>query len=355
MVSSNPPTAKYFLLGLLLTAMPPSSSERECLRDTFVSQNGWFGATTTALQPDASFRRYFRLERAGVSAMLMDAPPMREQITPFITIAHHLNELGLVAPEIYHHDKNNGFILMEDFGDNTFTQLLNAGTNETNLYRSAVDALIRLQENPAAIQINVPSYDRQTMIDESLLMPDWYYPAVRGAPVTTRIRQDYIDAWHQVLNHLPALDPTLVLRDFHIDNLIQVNRGDVAGQCGLLDFQDAVIGPPAYDLMSLLEDARRDISPESVESMLRHYLSSMPDIDSDFFMSSYHVLGLQRHCKVAGIFTRLATRDAKPAYRQHLPRVLKFISLRLNHPLVMPIREWFDQHLPEVPNRESIT
>jgi aminoglycoside/choline kinase family phosphotransferase len=193
------------------------------------------------------------------------------------------------------------------------------------------------------------------MIDESLLMPDWYYPAVRGAPVTTRIRQDYIDAWHQVLNHLPALDPTLVLRDFHIDNLIQVNRGDVAGQCGLLDFQDAVIGPPAYDLMSLLEDARRDISPESVESMLRHYLSSMPDIDSDFFMSSYHVLGLQRHCKVAGIFTRLATRDAKPAYRQHLPRVLKFISLRLNHPLVMPIREWFEQHLPEVPNRESIT
>lgn len=334
--------------------MPPSSSERECLRDTFVSQNGWFGAKTTALQPDASFRRYFRLERAGVSAMLMDAPPMREQITPFITIAHHLNELGLVAPEIYHHDKNNGFILMEDFGDNTFTQLLNAGTNEPNLYRSAVDVLIRLHGNPAAIQIDVPPYDRQTMIDESLLMPDWYYPAVRGFPVTTRIRQDYIDAWHQVLNHLPALDRTLVLRDFHIDNLIQVNRGDDAGQCGLLDFQDAVIGSPAYDLMSLLEDVRRDIRPESVESMLRHYLSSMPDTHPDLFMSSYHVLGLQRHCKVAGIFTRLATRDAKPAYREHLPRVLKFISLRLGHPLVMPVREWFDQHLPEVPNRGSM-
>ena len=174
MVSSNLSIAKSFLLDRLPTAMLPSSSERERLRNIFVSQIGWFDAQITALQPDASFRRYYRLERAGVSAMLMDAPPMREQITPFITIAHHLNKLGLVAPEIFHHDKTNGFILMEDFGDNTFTQLLNSGTNEIDLYRSAVDVLIRLHENRAAIQIHVPPYDRQTLIDESLLMPDWY-------------------------------------------------------------------------------------------------------------------------------------------------------------------------------------
>ena len=354
MVSSNLSTAKSFLLDRLPTAMLPSSSERERLRNIFVSQIGWFDAQITALQPDASFRRYYRLERAGVSAMLMDAPPMREQITPFITIAHHLNKLGLVAPEIFHHDKTNGFILMEDFGDNTFTQLLNSGTNEIDLYRSAVDVLIKLHENRAAIQIHVPPYDRQTMIDESLLMPDWYYPAIRGSHISTRIRQDYIDAWHQVLNHLPAFEPTLVLRDFHIDNLIQVNRDGNTSQCGLLDFQDAVIGSPAYDLMSLLEDARRDITPESVDSMLLHYLTSMPDTHPDLFMNSYHILGLQRHCKVAGIFTRLATRDAKPAYREHLPRVLKFISLRLGHPLIMPVREWFDHHLPEIPNREPM-
>ena len=156
MVSSNLSTAKSFLLDRLPTAMLPSSSERERLRNIFVSQIGWFDAQITALQPDASFRRYYRLERAGVSAMLMDAPPMREQITPFITIADHLNKLGLVAPEIFHHDKTNGFILMEDFGDNTFTQLLNSGTNEIDLYRSAVDVLIRLNGTRAAFQIHVP-------------------------------------------------------------------------------------------------------------------------------------------------------------------------------------------------------
>ena len=147
-----------------------------------------------------------------------------------------------------------------------------------------------------------------------------------------------------------------VHRDYHSRNLMILGTKEFGENStpGIIDFQDAVIGSPAYDLMSLLEDARRDIRPESVESMLLHYLTSMPDTHPDLFMNSYQILGLQRHCKVAGIFTRLATRDAKPAYREHLPRVLTLISLKLSHPLVMPVREWFDQHLPEIPNREPM-
>ena len=327
--------------------MPPLPNERQLLRERFIRHNGWAQASITPLLPDASFRCYFRLERQGASAMLMDAPPATEKIMPFIDMAHHLNKLGFAAPKIYCYDNDNGFVLMEDFGEQTFTRLLSADTDELVLYYSAVDVLISLHKHPTATRIQVPQYDLSALLNEALLLADWYYPVVQGRPIDPSVRDAYICAWKQVLTDLPATPETLVLRDFHVDNLVRIPAERDDSRCGLLDFQDAVIGPRAYDLVSLLEDARRAVATDVAEAALHRYLTAMSDIEPEIFITNYRVLGVQRHCKVAGIFTRLEIRDGKHVYRKHLPRVLRLLAEGLAEPLLAPVDAWLRQHLPQ--------
>ncbi|WP_018862711.1 aminoglycoside phosphotransferase family protein [Thioalkalivibrio sp. ALJ3] len=295
------------------------------------------------LRADASFRRYFRARRDGMSVVIMDAPPEREATGPFVRIAWLLEDLGLRPPGVLEHDPDSGFVLLEDLGDRTFTRALAEGADEWPLYRHALDTLATLHqrwpENGRAD--GIPPYNHERLLAETGLYADWYWPRLNGRAMPEPMRADFDAAWHQALDALPNLPETLVLRDFHVDNLM-LPPGDKQA-CALLDFQDAVIGSPAYDVVSLLEDARREVSADTVTHGLEHYLS-MVDMPRASFMTHYRVLGVQRTVKILGIFVRLAERDGKPRYLEHLPRLHRLLEQGLRHPELEPVARWFAAH-----------
>jgi aminoglycoside/choline kinase family phosphotransferase len=324
------------------------TARAEARRD-FLARQGWADAAVTPLAADASFRSYHRVRRGGEGAVLMDAPPPKEDVRPFRAIDRRLIALGLSAPEILAEDVAQGFLLLEDFGDGTFTRLLAGGADEAALYDLAVDALIALHRAPGAAGPmpghDLPAYDAARYLAEAALLPDWFLPAV-GAPLSGDARAGYDAAWRAALAALDGLPATLVLRDFHVDNLMRLPGRDGVAACGLLDFQDAVSGPAAYDLMSLLEDARRDIAPALVARGKARYLAAFPGLDGESFAAAWAVLAAQRHAKVIGIFTRLCVRDGKPQYLSHIPRVWRLLETALAHPANAPAAAWFAAHVP---------
>ena len=312
--------------------------KRQQLISEFLTSCGLENSNVKALAQDASFRRYFRIQAGTQTYILMDAPPEHENIRLFIKVAQHLISLNLRAPSIHSFDTDNGFILLEDFGDNTFTKLLGQNYSEQKLYEIATDCLIELHKHPQATIVDLQPYSNQLLINEALLLTDWYYSNVTGNQIGEPDRTNYIEIWYSIFDNLPKMDTTLVLRDFHVDNLIKLE----SGACGLLDFQDAVIGSPAYDLVSLLEDARRNIPAQLQTQMLNRYFSAT-NADQQSFMRWYRVLGAQRHCKVMGIFTRLSVRDIKHQYLEHLPRVKKLLLSHLDQPDLLPLRNWLEK------------
>lgn len=317
--------------------------EREVQRRAFIAAQGWPDADVEALPADASSRRYFRLRHGWRSALVMDAPPERETVAPFLRLSAQLLDLGLSAPRVRAADIANGFVLLEDFGDATFTRLLAAGFAEAPLYALAVDALVHLHRQPRAVTAALPAYDEAALLAEVALFTDWYWPALRGQPCPAPARSAWLAAWRSVFATLPPLPATLVLRDYHVDNLMLLPERPGVAACGLLDFQDALLGSPAYDLVSLLEDARRDVAPALADAMRARYLQAFPALPAVRLDEACAVLGAQRHAKVAGIFVRLWRRDGKAGYLRHLPRVLALFSARLGHPLLAPVAQWLDE------------
>ncbi len=320
-------------------------TERETTIAAFLANAGWSDAQRRRLAGDASFRRYERLQGPRGRAMLMDAPPPREDVRPFVKIAEHLRTLGYSAPAILARDLDAGLLLLEDFGDDTFTRLLAGGASEEELYRLAVDLLVDLHRQPQAAAIDAPPYDEERLLAEAALLTDWYLPAI-DRPVSPAAREAYLSTWRQAFGVFRDQPATLVLRDYHVDNLMRLPGRSGLAACGLLDFQDAVIGPAAYDLVSLLEDARRDVSPTIITHMTKHYLDAFPSIDRERFLAGYAVLGAQRNAKIVGIFTRLMARDGKPHYLGHIPRVWRLLDGDLRHPALSEVRRWFDAHIP---------
>ena len=315
--------------------------------DRFLADAGWGDARRQPLDGDASFRHYVRLERPdGARAMLMDAPPPQEDVRPFVGVDAHLRRLGFSAPEILAADIDQGLLLLEDFGDATFTRILAGGGDEAPLYELAVDLLIALHRRDEAAAAELPDYDDRRLLDEAALLVDWFLPAALGTPPAAADRAHYLELWRAALPAARQVPRTLVLRDYHVDNLMRLEDRQGSAACGLLDFQDAVIGPAAYDLVSLLEDARRDIAPALVEAMVARYLAAFPDLDSDDFAASMAILGAQRHAKVIGIFTRLDRRDGKPVYLRHIPRVWRLFERSLGHPALAEIKRWVDAAVP---------
>jgi N-acetylmuramate 1-kinase len=306
-------------------------------------------APARPLGSDASFRRYFRSLRDGTSYVIMDAPPGREDTAPFLRVAGILHDLGLRAPEVLAADRDQGFILLEDLGDRTFTRALAAGVPERDLYRLAALTLRALQsrwpEHGAGSRAAhaLPAYSTDLLLQEARLFIDWYWPEFAGAPAPEAVRDAFGQAWREVLDALPRLPATLVLRDFHVDNLMLLPGRQGTDACGLLDFQDAVLGSPAYDLVSLLEDARRDVSAEVVNETLEATLADSPWSREDL-LHHYRVLGVQRTVKIIGIFTRLARRDHKPAYQVHQPRLWRLLDRGLAAPELAPVDAWFRHH-----------
>lgn len=321
-------------------------TDRAAALDAFLASAGWDAAQRQTLPGDASFRRYVRLDKGDARAMLMDAGPP-EDVRPFLAVARVLHGLGLSAPQIFAEDAALGALLLEDFGDDTFTRLLAAGEAEGPLYALAVDVLIALNRRfPPQRATSLPLYDEGRLLAEAALFVDWYLPAMSSTPTDPRLKADWLALWRALLPAAGGVPATLVLRDYHVDNLMRLQGRDGLAACGLLDFQDAVLGPMSYDLVSLLEDARRDVAPELADAMRTRFLAAFPALERAAFDRSYAVLGAQRNAKIIGIFTRLCVRDGKPAYLAHIPRVWRLIEGDLRHPALAPLARWLDRHIP---------
>lgn len=320
---------------------------RDARRQAFIAAAGWADATLAALPGDASFRRYYRLSGRRGTAMLMDAPPPQEDVRPFQAVAAILSGLDLSAPLVYAADPEAGFLLIEDLGDATYTRLIAGGHDEAALYRLAGDTLMTLHQRfTVSADTRVPRYDDAVFLREAALLVDWYLPEATGNATPDDIREEYLTRWQAVLPQARDVPESLVLRDFHIDNLMLLRERPGIRACGLLDFQDALIGPVTYDLVSLVEDARRDVSPEVAGAVIERYLAAQPGQDRDAFARSLAILGAQRHAKVIGIFCRLMRRDGKPVYLKHLPRLWRLLERQLGHPALAPLLDWFDATIP---------
>lgn len=323
-------------------------AKRRILREEFLQSIGWDNVTMEPMQADASFRRYYRLKGTTKPMLLMQDPPDRPPIPPYvmvepyIAISEHLQELGLRAPEIYFKDLENGLLVIEDFGDDTYTQLFNKGQDPKPLYELAVDALVHLHQHPQRNALDLKPYNDQHLIDEAMLLLDWYYPSLTGKKASDELKESFAQVWRGLFAKLPQDQQTLVLRDYHVDNLMLAKDGKGIGQCGLLDFQDALIGQFSYDLMSLLEDARRDVPKDLKKHLYERYADAMgPDLDRAGFDYSFRVLAAQRHAKVLGIFVRLHERDGKERYLQFIPHVHKLFMEAVNDPALAPLKQWF--------------
>jgi hypothetical protein len=307
----------------------------------FLATHGWAGAEILPLAGDASFRRYFRVVHRGRTAVLMDAPPEHEDIGPFIAIAEHLDALGLSSPQAHAVDREGGLLLLEDFGDRLVGPLLRAAAeDEAPIYRDAITLLARLVEQP--VPEGLLPYDLAVMRREVGLFVEWYAPAL-GLEVDI---EGWARAWGAVLPRVASPQPpVLVLRDYHVDNIILLERPGLR-RLGLLDFQDALAGHPAYDLVSLLQDARRDVSPALEAKMLDAYVQEAGVDDVEALRADYEILGAQRNTKILGIFTRLWKRDGKRTYLPMQPRVWGYLERNLTHPALAPVAEWFAVNVP---------
>ena len=307
----------------------------------FLAEHGWDGAEIRPLAGDASFRRYFRVHRNGETAVLMDAPPEHEDIGPFLTIAGHLLDRGFCPPRPLAVDRERGLLLLEDFGDDRVGPLLQREPHrEREIYESAVDILARLAAQSAPGDL--APYDDRAMEREVLLFPEWYVPALDIAVDDSGFLPAWRAVWGDVLRVVEG-NPVLVLRDYHADNLMVLpDRSEL----GLLDFQDALAGHAAYDLVSLLQDARRDVAPELEEAMIDFFCERANVADRDLFRAHYEILGAQRNTKIIGIFTRLWKRDGKAFYPTMHPRIWGYLERNLAHPALAPVRDWFDSNVP---------
>ncbi len=320
---------------MALHMIPPSGAPK------FLDIAGWGGAQILPLAGDASFRRYFRVVDGARRAVLMDSPPPHEDPRPFLSVGEWLTENGFAAPDILARDLEQGLVLLEDFGDERLREHVDAVPGEElALYERVVDLLVDLHKLPA--KSDLPPYDRAVYQREVGLLTEWFAPAA-GLTVD---EAGYVAAWDKVLPiaEQDAAPVVTVLRDYHAENIMLLPNLSRSRGLGLLDFQDALAGHPAYDLVSLLQDARRDVSPLVEQAMLKHY-QARAKVSADF-EAAYAVLGAQRNAKIVGIFTRLWKRDGKPRYLDFLPRMWGLLERDLAHRALAPVAAWFDANVP---------
>jgi N-acetylmuramate 1-kinase len=307
----------------------------------FLAAHGWRSCEIRPLAGDASFRRYFRVVNGDRQAVLMDAPPPHEDARPFVAVAEWLVGAGLSAPAILARDLDRGLLLLDDFGDDRLREALDAVPDrEAELYALAVDLLVHLHRRPP--MPGLPPHGLDQWLEELRLFPDWYCDAL-GIDVDG---DGWRAAWRAVLAPVAGdgLGPVTVLRDYHAENIMLVAGRSGVRHFGLLDFQDAVAGHPAYDLASVLEDARRDVTPAVERAMLDRYRGATGQ--GEAFESAYWALAAQRNSRILGVFTRLWKRDGKARYTLFQPRMWGLLERNLAQPALAPVRAWFDANLP---------
>ncbi len=274
----------------------------------------------------------------------MDCPPTYCRVEPFIEIAHYLRSQNLSSPEIFHFDTEKGFIILEDFGEvsikNVVQNSLHDLSRQKDIYFSMLDLLVLLQQNIPSFSLKV--YDNNLLLNELKLFTDWYilYRLKRNLSVIEL--DDFKDIWQEILNYQLAFNNCLVLRDYHVENIMYLESFRGIKSLGLLDFQDAVIGSPMYDVVSVLEDARIKVPRAFALDCLKYYAAEkkleLPDVLVD-----YHILGAQRNLRILGVFARKYTRDKNSNYLRYIPLVLEYLNYDLSHPIMSKLKNWFDK------------
>ena len=309
--------------------------------EAFLDAVGWAGARIEPLAGDASFRRYFRVVNGGKTAVLMDAPPPHEDPRPFVAVAEWLSSVGLSAPDIIGRDLDKGLLLLSDFGSARLRETLDTDpSRERELYEMATDVLVHLHRHPPMPGLRVHGLTQ--WLEELMLFPDWY---CRALEIDVDV-EAYRAAWTDVLKPVQedGLGPVTVLRDYHAENVMLVGDRQGVAHFGLLDFQDALAGHPAYDVASVLEDARRDVPPELERAMIDRYVAATGS--GERFERAYWALAAQRNTRILGVFTRLWKRDNKPHYTAFQPRMWGLLERDLGQPGLAPVRAWFDANVP---------
>lgn len=339
-----------------------ADSAREALKKDFLETSGWGGAERRHLAGDASNRSYERLTLAagGGRAVLMDAPPEKgEDLFPFLAAGAALENLGLSSPATLAADLPLGLAIIEDLGDDLYARVCAAAPEkETALYQASVDLLASIagHDAPAALCWGGQSrplapYDDAVLRREAALAIEWWRPGATGERTPDDLRQEFLGLVSAATGRASA--DVLVLRDYHAENLIWLPERDGLRRVGLLDYQDALAGSPAYDLVSLLEDARRDTSSDLREAMIDRFLDRSPALDRRSFLRDYAALGAQRNLKIVGIFARLWLRDGKDGYLAMIPRVWDHLMRDLEHPALADLRAFVARWIP-APTAEAL-
>ena len=355
------------------------TTREETIR-AFLKDAGWEKAERRPLAGDASTRRYERLSLAGRPAVLMDWPSgpdapvvegraaysriahLAEDCRPFVAIGEHLRGLGLAAPEIFARDLSRGLLLLEDLGDHVYGELIEKGAGPAgepldDLYRAGIETILRLQSVPAPRSLpvgdgtahEIPHFDDSVFRAELDVLLDWYFPVVLESEATAAMREDYHALWTALRPHVDAGVETLFLRDYHSPNMLWLGDRAGAARVGLIDYQDALIGNRAYDVVSFLQDARRDVPVAREQAMLALYVerarTELEGFDKEQFLASYAVLGAERALRLIGLWPRLLKRDGKPHYMAHMPRTMDYLRRNLAHPALAGLRAWLDAHV----------
>ncbi len=366
------------------------SADRSQAIENFLKSAGWDKAERLPLAGDASTRRYVRLHRGETTALLMDQPQGAEAPTAgatatpaermalgynavarlagadcgrFVAAAKYLHSLGLSAPQIYAADAQQGLVLMEDLGADLLTDSLAKGISEAQLYQGAAEvlAVLHAASAPKMLPPDKPlyPYDETALLAEVELLTEWFFPVGLGREASPVEKSEFRSLWKQALAPLLSAPAYFVHRDYHAQNLMWMPQRSGAARVGLIDFQDAVAGSAAYDMISLVEDARRDVSPETRKLTVSHCLNKMRQqgtpVDESAFALEMALFAAQRNTKIVGIFARLYRRDGKPRYLDLLPRVWSYLTADLTHPDLATLKSWYDRTIPfearGVPNR----
>jgi N-acetylmuramate 1-kinase len=353
-----------------------SALARDATIEEFLQRHDVENVSRIFFEGDASSRRYETVVYKGESILLMDmpqrpdGPPVKdgkpysqvahlaESITAVIAINKHLVGLGYSAPRILASDLDAGLALIEPLGDRVYGRMMLAGEDMREPMLQAASLLAEMATHqwpthPVATANNTHAlkhYDEDAMLIEVDLMPSWFYRHVYAYAARATLNESFADIWRRILPLVRTERPQWVLRDFHSPNLIWIPERKGTKRVGLIDTQDAVLGHPAYDLMSMAQDARVDVSADMEKLVVDHYCDErrkQGGFDEASFRTAYAVLGAQRATKILGIFARLNMRDGKPAYIKHMPRVSRYLARNLEHPTLQPLKEWYLENIPE--------
>lgn len=331
----------------------------------FLDQAGWNAAARRHLQGDASTRSYERISLPRRKAVLMDWPPptraagvrrtpyRAEEVGAFIAVGNALRRAGLSTPEFYHADESAGFLLMEDFGAEG---IVADGVPIEERYRVAMAALADIHSRPREAELplpdggvhHLPQYSVDALVAELEEFPDWYVPRAIGEPTANADRDAFLASWASLLTTLDETEPSWALLDVHSPNLLWLPDRKGAARIGFLDFQDAMIGSSAYDVVSLAQDARVTVEPDLEQRLVDEYIgirrSANPGFDADDFTRAYAILAAQRATRILGVFARLADRDGRPDYLKHIPRVRGYLARTLANPVLSSVQVCYERH-----------